>query len=187
MSSRPLPPSLPTAARAAMARWARAWGLPDLAERVTFEWSTRLRRSAGRSLPERGVVRLADWLDRAGRASQRVLLKVLCHELAHIAVYERHGRRVRPHGAEWAALVRAAGFAPTVRLAECHIQSIALPTTAPRSPASRATYRHYCPICQMERRARRPVPRWRCRACSEAGLDGRLTIERAGVPVSRPA
>jgi predicted SprT family Zn-dependent metalloprotease len=41
---------------------------------------------------------------------------VLCHELAHLAARERHGDRIRPHGPEWKALMRAAGYEPKTRL-----------------------------------------------------------------------
>ena len=37
------------------------------------------------------------------------------HEAAHYAVDRVHGRRVRPHGAEWRALMIALGVAPEVR------------------------------------------------------------------------
>jgi predicted SprT family Zn-dependent metalloprotease len=39
-----------------------------------------------------------------------ILEEVLCHELAHVAVYRLHGRSVRPHGPEWKRLVRQVGF-----------------------------------------------------------------------------
>jgi hypothetical protein len=48
-------------------------------------------------------------------ALRDLLEEVLCHELAHVAVYRLHGRAVRPHGPEWKGLVAAAGFKPRAR------------------------------------------------------------------------
>jgi predicted SprT family Zn-dependent metalloprotease len=118
---------------------------------------------------------LASWL---ARGDQHLRLEVLCHELAHIALHERHGRHARAHGKEWAALVRAAGFSPTARLDQRQTGSRVVPDSVSSPPQPRAIYRHRCPVCQMERRARRPVRRWLCRGCIEAGLEGNLEIER---------
>ncbi len=96
-----------------VATWATIWGTPGLEDRLTISFSTRMTRSLGRCQPDRAVVRLASWL----REDRRELLhEVLCHEAAHAAVVELHGRGARPHGTEGKELMRAAGFDPRVRI-----------------------------------------------------------------------
>jgi len=83
-----------------------------------------------------------------------------------------HGRDCRPHGPEWKALMRQAGFEPRVRIpAEQLVER-------PRGKKPGAVWEHRCPVCQMVRMNRRRVPRWRCAACREAGLEGKLIIKR---------
>lgn len=145
--------------------WGLAWGVPDLGRCVRIRFSLRLRRSLGRCNMETGDIALHRDLEGDSR-----LEEVLCHEAAHYAVHRLHGRMARPHGAEWRDLVSRAGFEPKVRLA--------WGASPPAAPRYKTRYLHRCPVCQMQRTARRPVPAWRCRACVEAGLEGRLAIER---------
>lgn len=151
--------------------WTRRWRARGLANRLVIEYSSRLRQSLARSLPSRHVIRLNPVLQRPQNVP--LLPEVLCHEAAHVAVFELHGPRCRPHGPEWSRLVTMAGFTPTSRLA---IDAEPRKKDAPSSPASR--YVHRCPVCQMVRYARRPVPAWRCADCVAAGLDGHLLITR---------
>lgn len=110
------------------------------------------------------------------------LRPVLVHELAHAAVFLRHGTTVRAHGAQWRSLMEIAGVEATARvLAGCRPWAIttlaaAVQTAAPARHSAALRYEHRCPVCQMVRIARRPVPGWRCRDCVNARLDGRLTI-----------
>ena len=154
--------------RRALRRWGKRWGVAGLDERVSVSFSSRLRRSLGRSVPARGRVSLHVSLRYGPRAR---LAEVLCHEVAHIAVYELHGRSPRPHGAEWARLVTAAGFRPTVR-------ARGVTTARPHltDGRTRQCYEHVCPVCQTTRFARRPVRRWHCAQCVAAGLDGEMVI-----------
>ena len=144
------------------------WGLRGFEQSVRVEWGRQFRRSLGRVHLERRVVRLSAAL---AVAPITVLLEVLCHEVAHLAASDLHGRRCQPHGPEWAALVRAAGYEPRRRI----------PWSAPAPPSQRTVgrrrqYIHHCPVCQLRRMAWRPVRRWRCAACVAAGLPGRLEI-----------
>jgi predicted SprT family Zn-dependent metalloprotease len=152
--------------------WAEKWGVPDLATAVNIRFSHRLRRSLGRCKPSQGLVSLSTNLE-TGDAG--VLAEVLCHEVAHIAVYRLHGARATPHGKEWQKLVSAAGFAPRV---------LAREVAVPRSRRRRQRrYEHRCEVCQSVRYGGRPVPQWRCAECLDAGLAGTLTIiphERRG-------
>ena len=73
-----------------------------------IELSARLRTSFARSYPKVGLIRLNPVLL---KPSYRDLLpEILCHELAHLAVYELFGPGRKPHGPEWQALVEKAGF-----------------------------------------------------------------------------
>ena len=93
-------------------RWGELWGTPGLTESVTVEFSRRFKSSLGLCRPIQGRIRLAAHL-REGNGE--LLEEVLCHELAHVAVYRLHGRRARPHGREWKSLMSRAGFEPRVR------------------------------------------------------------------------
>ncbi len=53
--------------------------------------------------------------------------ETLPHELAHLIVWQLHGRRVRPHGAEWQAVMRLFGAG----LERCHSFTV-LPTRRQR-------------------------------------------------------
>ena len=144
------------------------WGLPGFEKTVRIEWSRRFRRSLGRVYLERRVVLVSAEL---AVAPLTLLLEVLCHEVAHLAAWDLHGRRCQPHGPEWVALVRAAGFEPRRRI----------PWSAPSVPSKRVIgrrrrYVHRCPVCHFQRTAWRPVGQWRCGACLAAGLPGQLEI-----------
>ena len=159
--------SIPAELRSMVERWGRLWGLSDLADSVTVEFSRRLRTSLGRCRPASGLVRLAERLQ-DGDAG--LLEEVLCHELAHVAAFRLHGPRIRPHGPEWKALVSDAGFSPRTRLVG---EAYGVPPVPPRF-----LYEHRCPVCQARRVARRTVRAWRCAECLVAGLSGELTITR---------
>ena len=151
-------------------QWARLWELPALASAVSVAFSRRLRTTLGRSTPAtRRVVMNAALLDGADAR----LLEVLCHELAHVATYLRYGAAARPHGPEWAALVRQAGYPPATHAA---VSTVRRAASAPRPQHYSVV--HTCPVCQTRRFARRPVRRWRCAECVAAGLPGELTVTR---------
>jgi predicted SprT family Zn-dependent metalloprotease len=145
--------------------WAQTWGIPDLPQSVTIRFSHRLRRSLGRCQPSLGLVTLSARLE---TGDPNVLAEVLCHEVAHIAVYRLHGARARPHGREWQDLVSAVGFTPRV---------LAREPAVPRVRRTRKRrYEHRCEVCQSVRYGGRPVPQWRCAECLAAGLAGTLTV-----------
>jgi len=161
--------------RELLSAWSELWGRPGLERSVDVEISRRMRRALGLTHPGRGVVRIAHTLLAAPDAA---FAEVLCHEAAHIVVFERHRRTVRPHGPEWAALMRAAGYRPRTRVDP---RDLGIPwNPAPPRPRrrSRWVYEHQCPRCGMRRQARRAVPQWRCAPCLESGGTGRLEIFR---------
>jgi predicted SprT family Zn-dependent metalloprotease len=54
-----------------------------------------------------------------------VLREVLCHELAHFAVWYVHGRSARRHGLEWRELMELAGYTPRLAIiSRCQIETI---------------------------------------------------------------
>jgi len=152
--------------------WSYAWSLPELPAEVDVQVSGRFRASLGRCYPARGVVRIARFL-LDGPPS--LLAETLCHELAHLAAHQLHGGRVAPHGAEWRALMRAAGYDPRARVPERELHGIARP-----APRRRVLWEHRCPGCGAHRVAGRPVPEWRCRRCAALGRHGPLAIRRLG-------
>lgn len=158
------------ALRALVSRWGALWEVPDLGERVEIRFSSRFRTSLGRCAPASGEIRLAAFLL---EGSRELLREVLCHEAAHLAVHERYRRPKRPHGPEWRALMERAGYPPRARL-PAHL----LPEAARARARSAVFWEHRCPVCQATRIARRPVRRWRCVTCHEAGRSGALEIRK---------
>lgn len=161
-----------------LANWSIAWGLPGLGAAITVEFSSRLKRSLGRSRPQLGKILLHESL----RVQRRAMLPmVLCHEAAHLAAFHLWGRKIRPHGAEWAELVRASGYdvSTTVRARPRHPVRATDSTVEQRASEGRPRKRqvlHCCPVCQTQRLAKRAVPQWRCAECRAAGLDGRMEV-----------
>lgn len=150
--------------------WGLRWGVPGLELRVRVQWSRRLRTSLGRAFPARHLVRLDQAL---ASATPTLLVQTLCHEVAHVAVAELFPAGAKPHGAEWAALMKSAGFEPQVRT-----PNVAGTAILGQSPSARRLYLHRCPVCQSRRLGRRPVHAWRCAACAAVGLPGQLEILR---------
>ena len=157
-----------------LTEWARVWNLPALPESVRVEFSPRIRRSLGRCHSRKGIIRLNPALLSVGPDGkddhEALLREVLCHEAAHVAAYLLHGA-VRPHGPEWGGLMRAAGYSSRARM-----DPSTLPAEFRRAIEPTVVYLHRCPVCGASRKARRPVRRWRCKACHTAGLAGRLEI-----------
>jgi len=160
---------LPRALPDLIAGWFSLWGLPSFERHITINFSSRLQRTFGRCYTKRRRIHVAVNLK---KMHPSLFAEVLCHECAHLAVFALHGDGCRPHGAEWAHLMRMAGFKPQRRLV--------LNESGVKKPndRSRYVYLHFCPVCRMERIARRPVYSWRCTGCMALGLDGRLEIRR---------
>ncbi len=155
-------------------RWGERWGVPDLHEVVTVEFSSRMTASLGRCQPATGRVRLASrLLDDA----PDLLQETLCHEVAHVAVHRLHGAEAKPHGAAWAELVSMVGFAPRTK-GPAHLRGIEPADDPPDRVQPRFRYEHRCPVCQAVRFARRAMPAWHCATCLEAGLSGTMEIVR---------
>lgn len=151
--------------------WFELWGLDSVAEQIEIEFSSRMTQSLGRCYPNRSLIRLAERLRNEPPA---VLDEVLCHEAAHLAAFWLHGPAAKPHGKEWQDLVSLAGYRPGTKLQ--------VDADSPATRAGSVRYLHRCPVCQSSRVARRPMRRWRCTTCLDAGLDGCLEISSRAVP-----
>lgn len=152
----------------------RVWRVNAVA-RLNVACNPRLRTTRARYLRQLGRIELNPRL-----LPEEAAIAVV-HEAAHAATVQLYGRRVRPHGPEWRALV-SKGLASS-RAGRHHVTAVG--GTAPRRPPTQskrglrdARYDHWCPICQFSRVGRRRVAAWRCAACVSAGLDGRLRITR---------
>src|SRR5262249_14381108 len=92
--------------------WASTWSVLDLPSMVQVAFSDRLSRGLGRCTPETGSIRLNRKLT---KADVGILREVLCHEVAHVAIWHVHGCGARPHGPEWRELMALAGYEPRVK------------------------------------------------------------------------
>lgn len=153
-----------------LSEWGSAWGVPGLAASIEVSIGRRLRSSLGRCHPRSGKIRIHPALL---AESEALLREVLCHEAAHVAAFRLHGHGPRPHGAEWAALMRLAGYDARARV---DLQSLSPGLREALSP--RFLYQHSCVACGVSRTARRAVRGWRCRRCRDAGREGRLEIRK---------
>ena len=70
------------------------WDMPDIVGSVVIQFSDQLRATLGRTHVNVRKVRLNSLLV---CVNEKILDEVLCHECAHIAVYERFGRIAKPH------------------------------------------------------------------------------------------
>ncbi|MFN3231257.1 MAG: SprT-like domain-containing protein [Alphaproteobacteria bacterium] len=154
--------------RRLLGRWFDLWGCAGLDQRVTIAVNNRFQTTLGRYEHRDRRISIAAFLLEGPPA---LLEEILCHEAAHAAVAHLHPRRVKPHGAEWRALMRAAGYKAraTMRVDDAGI-------TLPRR--RKAAWRHSCPVCKASRNAGRPVRQWRCARCLAKGLNGELLISR---------
>lgn len=80
-------------------QWCQELGLSGLAKRVSVQWNTRLKTTAGTASPQSTAIDLNCRLKAMGND---VLLRILKHELAHLVAHHRAGRRkIAAHGPEW--------------------------------------------------------------------------------------
>ena len=160
--------------RELLTRWTREWGIPELADSIECQWSSRFRTTLGRAYVERNFIRLHRRLQ--DPSEEPLLREVLCHEAAHIAAFHLFGAAAAGHSQQWRKLVETAGFEPRLfhREEATQAEEDVSRTTARRRDT--VCYEHVCPVCQSKRIAKRAQPRWRCVPCQDAGLAGELVI-----------
>lgn len=93
--------------------WLSLWQMDGFASRIELKLSNRMTRTIGSANLTKNRITLAAWLF---NQPQLIIDEVLCHEAAHLAVFALNGNNCRPHGREWQALMRRAGFIPRVRI-----------------------------------------------------------------------
>ena len=155
--------------RAQLASLAIAWKCPRVSQ-LEIAFNPSLRSTLARWMPPSNILEISAAAKSRGK---RELSEIISHEAAHVVVWDRSVGEARPHGPEWAALMRAAGFEARATLIRCGCR---------RSVANSVRVRHFCAICHFSKLARRLMPRWRCPECRAIGLEGKLQTER----VSRP-
>jgi hypothetical protein len=124
--------AVPAGVPSLLQEWCDLWGADGLPSEISIEISTRMTRSLGRCYPNRNLIRIARFVL---EESAELFREVLCHETAHLAAYHLHGPSIRPHGAEWKALVHEAGYAPTVRFKGSRLTRLPPARTRRRKPA----------------------------------------------------
>lgn len=183
-SGTPLPQEVRRRARRILHRLSLLWHIPGLTS-LSVIATPALKRSLARFSKSLQRIELGP-----GSFDPVVFREVVTHEAAHAALAiglpTRPYSQVLPHGAEWKALMAVAGY-PDAHGGRIRSHATpdrtptpaAAPNPANSRPASPTTvYDHRCPVCQVSRTARAPVPAWRCAACVSAGLPGRLEITR---------
>jgi hypothetical protein len=160
---------LPNALLQRALEWASLWGVPELLEGMSIKRNRRLRTTVARWIEEKKCVELGPRFFSLNKHQS----DVLCHELAHAAAVQLHGKSISPHGSEWCALVRAAGYAPSSKL-----RSARNMTGISGTRTSSTQYEHRCLVCHTVRYAKRRMISWKCVECVRSGLSGQLEIRR---------
>jgi predicted SprT family Zn-dependent metalloprotease len=154
-----------TIAAAQLASLAALWDHPRISE-LGVALNLDLTSTIARWTPPSNVIELNP---NVTSRDARALREIITHEAAHVVVWDRCDRVARPHGAEWAAVMRAAGFQPRATLVRCGHRA---------SPNSQLPIRHFCPVCHFAVFAKRRMRGWRCPECRAIGLEGLLNTER---------
>ncbi len=153
------------ACRAHLASLARVWRHARIS-RLDVTVNPNLRSTLARWMPPSNVLEISARVKSRGAQALR---EIITHEAAHVVVWDRSGRAVRPHGQEWSALMRAAGSEPRATLVRCGYRI---------GSRDNVRIRHFCSVCHFSRFAKRRMPRWRCPECRAIGLEGKLEVER---------
>ena len=150
--------------RAQLVSLARVWRHPRVS-RLQISVNQHLKSTIARWLPPSNVLEISPAAQSRGASALR---EIISHEAAHVVVWDQSGRAARPHGPEWAALMRTAGFEPRATLVRCGHR---------RGTYDRIRIRHFCAVCHFSRFAKRRMSGWRCPECRAIGLEGKLRME----------
>lgn len=148
--------------------WVCQWRVRTLLRQISVRHNKLLRTTVARWLEKEKTLELGQQFFRLAMSQD----EILCHELAHAASIQIHGRRITPHGSEFHALLAAAGFSPRSALKISKLSS-----QFPRGNKS-SWYEHRCPVCHAVRFAKKPMKQWGCAECNQHGLHGRLKITK---------
>jgi predicted SprT family Zn-dependent metalloprotease len=152
--------------RVQLASLATAWKHPRVSQ-LDIAFNPNLRSTLARWIPPSHVLEISAKVKSRGA---RVVREIVSHEAAHVVVWDRLGRAARPHGPEWAELMRAVGFEPRATLMRCGYHRGAI--------GNAVRVRHFCLVCHFSRLGKRLMGRWRCPECRAIGLEGKLKTER---------
>ena len=148
-----------------------ALGLEPLATKLTVQWNSRMRSTAGLAYPNSAQIVLNPKLASFGWGEVE---RTLLHELAHLVAHHRCGRRrISPHGPEWRKACADLGMDNEAR---CH--DLPLPR---RKMVRRFVYQ--CPSCastvERVRLFRRPAACLKCCQTHNGGrYDKRFNLAR---------
>ncbi len=146
-------------------------GLESLAVKLTVQWNSRMRSTAGLAYPNSSQIVLNPKLASFGWVEVE---RTLLHELAHLVAHHRCGRRrISPHGPEWRKACADLGMDNEAR---CH--DLPLPR---RKMVRRFVYQ--CPSCAAKvervRLFRRPAACLKCCQTHSGGrYDKRFNLSR---------
>jgi len=104
---------LEAAVEAQLPELAELWGVPELAQSLSFRHNARLRTTLGRFVARNRRVELNPRIWQALAPAQ--VRELIVHEAAHAVLFSRDPR-ARAHGADWRELMRRAGMKPRARL-----------------------------------------------------------------------
>ncbi|MBX9577353.1 MAG: SprT-like domain-containing protein [Chthoniobacterales bacterium] len=135
---------------------------PQLAERITVRWNSRMRTTAGLASYQRWEVILNPALQ---KISQEEIDKTLRHELAHLLARDRSGRKkIAPHGDEWRQACVDLGIPNESRTHQ-------LPFVRHRQQRK---FFYRCPSCkEILSRVRKPRRKIACLACCKKHAGGK--------------
>lgn len=136
------------------ARCLSAWGAEHLTPRLRIIYNPRLTTTLGRACFTDLRVELNP---RLLNEHPDELIPTLGHELAHLVVYDRHGKSAPPHGREFRLLLRRLQLPDNAR----HH----LPVAHLRRTRSRYLYLHRCSVCGRSFLARSVRRQYYCVAC----------------------
>lgn len=139
------------------------WFALDL-QPVSVTWRPAMRTRAGVAWLEERAIELNP---RLLAQNPDKLHEILAHELAHLVVWSRHGRKAREHGPEWCALMELAGYRPS-RFHGMDVRDL-------RQRRRRYYYLHVCETCASWWIARRVRRDRDCRSCGP----GEVRVMRA--------
>ena len=162
---------IPESARELLSSLGGIWKIESLENKVTVKFSGRMVRSLGNCRPETALIRLNKVL--ADTRNENIFREILCHEAAHAAVFLLYGKKCKPHGPEWRALVSAAHYPPRTKIPDNEIHGLLR-----IGRKNRYLYTHRCMNCGRIYLARKTDHRWRCKNCLGKGLEGILTLVR---------
>ena len=137
------------------------YGMP--APRVEIRFDLRGRAAGQASLPARGQPQIRYNPQLLLENGEAFLQRTVPHESAHIIAFRLHGRRIRPHGAEWKAVMALFG-ADSRR---CHDYDV---STVPGRRLTRHPYRCGCREHQLTSIRHNRIQAgqvYLCRACGQ--------------------